>query len=51
MLARTTSRKKLILPKSVAADVRAKLTELELNKKDIAGAVAWARKPARKVKK
>lgn len=51
MFAKTTSRKKRTLPKSVAGDVRAKLTELELNEKDIAGAVAWARKPARKVKK
>lgn len=31
--------------------VRAKLAELELNQQDIAGAVAWARKPARKPKK
>lgn len=31
--------------------VRAKLAELELNEKDIAGAVAWARKPARKAKR
>ena len=31
--------------------VRAKLAELELNQQDIAGAVAWARRPARKTKK
>lgn len=31
--------------------VRAKLAELELNEKDVAGAVSWARKPARKAKK
>lgn len=31
--------------------VRAKLAELELNQQDIAGAVAWARKPTRKTKK
>ena len=34
-----------------AAAVRAKLAELELNQQDIAGAVAWARKPARKTNK
>ena len=31
--------------------VRAKLAELELSEQDIAGAVAWARRPARKAKK
>ena len=31
--------------------VRAKLAELDLNQQDIADAVAWARKPARKAKK
>jgi hypothetical protein len=31
--------------------VRAKLAELELNQQDIADAVAWARKRARKPKK
>jgi hypothetical protein len=31
--------------------VRAKLAELELNQQDIAGAVAWARRPARRTKK
>lgn len=31
--------------------VRAKLAELELTERDIAGAVAWARRPARKSKK
>lgn len=31
--------------------VRAKLAELELGEQDIVGAVAWARKPARKTKK
>jgi len=31
--------------------VRAKLAELELTQEDIAGAVAWARKPAPKTKK
>lgn len=31
--------------------VRAKLAELELNEQDIAGAIAWARKPAGKSKK
>ena len=30
---------------------RAKLAELDLNQQDIAGAVAWARKPARKTRK
>ena len=51
MLAKTTSKKQLTLPKSVAGAVRTKLAELELNEKDIAGAVAWARKPVRKAKK
>ena len=51
MPAKTTSKKKLTLPKSRIGVVRTKLAELELNEKDIAGAVAWARKPARKVKK
>ncbi len=31
--------------------VRAKLAELDLNQQDIAAAVAWARKSARKTKK
>jgi hypothetical protein len=51
MPAKTTSKKQLTLPKSRVGVVRAKLAELELNEKDIAGAVAWARKPARKIKK
>jgi hypothetical protein len=51
MLAKTTSKKQLALPKSVAGAVRGKLVKIELNEKDIAGAVAWARKPARKAKK
>jgi hypothetical protein len=51
MLAKTTSKKQLTLPKSAAGAVRAKLAELELNEKDVASAVAWARKPAGKAKK
>jgi hypothetical protein len=51
MRATTTSKKQLTLPKSVAGAVRAKVAELELNEKDIASAVAWARKRARKAKK
>ena len=51
MFARTTYKKKLPLPKSRVGAVRAKLAELELNEKDIVGAVTWARKPARKAKK
>jgi hypothetical protein len=51
MLAKTTSKKQLTLPKSVAGAVRAKLAELELNEKDVAAAVACARKPARKARK
>lgn len=31
--------------------LRAKLAELELNQQDIAGAVTWARKPARNAEK
>lgn len=51
MPAKTTGKKQLTLPKSRVGVVRAKLAELELNKKDVAGAVAWARKPARIAKK
>jgi hypothetical protein len=51
MLAKTTSKKQLTLPKSVGGAVRAKLAELKLNEKNIADAVAWVREPARKVKK
>jgi hypothetical protein len=47
----TSKNRQITLPKSVAGAVRAKLAGLELNEKDIAGAVAWARKPARKAKK
>lgn len=51
MPAKTTNRKQIAPQKTVAGAVRAKLAELELNEKDIAGAIAWARKPDRKAKK
>lgn len=51
MPAKTTSKKRLTLPKSRAGVVRVTRAELKLNGKDIAGAVAWARKPASKAKK
>ena len=51
MFAKMTSKKRLTVPKSVAGAVRAKLAELELNQKNIVGAVAWARKPILKAKK
>jgi hypothetical protein len=51
MLAKTTSKKQVTLPKSRVGVVRAKLAEFELNEKDIAGAVAWARKHIRKTKR
>lgn len=51
MLAKITSKNQQItLPKRAADTVRAKLAELELKEKDIAGAVAWARNSARKAK-
>ena len=51
MLAKTNSKKKLILPKAVASAARAKLVKLELKEKDIAGAIRWARKRACNLKK
>lgn len=51
MFAKTSSKNQLTLQKGGADAVRTKLADLELKEKDIAVAVAWARKPARKTKK
>jgi hypothetical protein len=50
MFVKATSKKQLLQCKRMAGSARAKLADLELYEKDIAGAVAWSRNSARKAK-